>query len=211
MESTGDEGAAERAQLLARLVSDVRTARAAGKMVDDELIISGHPNLMPELGEELRKLGKVQVGRTTSRTGSVTSIPMDAGATRLPGSDVPTAANVPTIEVPGYNVLKELGRGGQAVVFLALQLSTGRKVAVKVTYEGPLADERSQARFNREVRSLAALQHPNIVAILDTGRTADGNRYIAMDYIAGCSLDEYMKYRHKKDPADPSKLLRMFL
>ena len=129
----------------------------------------------------------------------------------MPGSDVPTAANVPSVEVPGYNILKELGRGGQAVVFLALQLSTGRKVAVKVTYEGPLADERSQARFNREVRALAALQHPNIVAILDTGRTADGNRYIAMDYIAGCSLDEYMKYRHKKDPADPSKLLRMFL
>jgi len=214
MESTGDEGAAERAQLLARLVSDVRTARAAGKTVDDELIISAHPDLMPELREELQKLAKPQVRRTT-KTGRSDSFPIDPAATRLPGSDVTTdsalAANVPSVEVPGYNVLKELGRGGQAVVFLALQLSTGRKVAVKITYEGPLADERSQARFNREVRALAALQHPNIVAILDTGRTGDGNRYIAMDYIAGCSLDEYMKYRHKKDPADPSKLLRMFL
>jgi serine/threonine protein kinase len=209
MESTGDEGAANRAKLLARLVNDVRAARAAGKSADDELIISAHPELMPELREELQKLAKPQVGRST-RVARSDSFPMDPSATRLPGSDAPIA-NVPSVEVPGYNILKELGRGGQAVVFLALQLSTGRKVAVKVTYEGALADERSQARFNREVRALAALQHPNIVAILDTGRTADGNRYIAMDYIAGCSLDEYMKYRHKKDPADPSKLLRMFL
>ncbi len=210
MASTDNDEAADRAHLLARLVSDVRTARAAGKSVDDELIIAANPNLMPELREELQKLGKVQPGRTTTRTGTSGPFPVDPSATRLPGSDVPTTT-APSVEVPGYTVLKELGRGGQAVVFLALQLSTGRKVAVKVTYEGPLADERSQARFNREVRALAALQHPNIVAILDTGRTADGNRYIAMDYIAGCSLDEYMKYRHKKDPTDPSKLLRMFL
>jgi serine/threonine protein kinase len=211
MESTGNEGAADRAALIARLVSDVRNARAAGKSVDDELILSAHPQLMPELREELQKLNKPSIGRSASRTGRSDSIASDPAATRMPGSDVPTAANVPSVEVPGYNILKELGRGGQAVVFLALQLSTGRRVAVKVTYEGPLADERSQARFNREVRALAALQHPNIVAIIDTGRTADGNRYIVMDYIAGWSLDEYMKYRHKKDPTDPSKLLRMFL
>ncbi|HEY1921216.1 MAG TPA: protein kinase, partial [Tepidisphaeraceae bacterium] len=211
MESTGDEGAADRSAMIARLVADIRNARAAGKSVDDELIISAHPELMPDLRDELQKLGRPKVGRSTSRVGQSTSIPTDPAATRLPGSDVPTAANVPSVEVPGYNILKELGRGGQAVVFLASQLSTGRRVAVKVTYEGPLADERSQARFNREVRALAALQHPNIVAILDTGRTADGNRYIAMDFIAGWSLDEYMKYRHKKDPTDPSKLLRMFL
>jgi serine/threonine protein kinase len=211
MESTREEGAADRTALIARLITDIRNARAAGKSVDDDLIISAHPELMPELRQKLQELGKPQIGRTASRTGRSDSIPVDPAATRLPGSDVPTAANVPSVEVPGYNILKELGRGGQAVVFLALQLNTGRKVAVKVTYEGPLADERSQARFNREVRALAALQHPNIVAILDTGRTADGNRYIAMDYIAGCSLDEYMKYRHKKDPTDPSKLLRMFL
>ncbi len=212
MESSGDEGVADRAALIARLVSDGRSARAAGKSVDDELILSAHPQLMPELREELQKLNKPSIGRSASRTGRSDSIASDPAATRLPGSDVPTAANVPSVEVPGYNILKELGRdGGQAVVFLALQLSTGRRVAVKVTYEGPLADERSQARFNREVRALAALQHPNIVAIIDTGRTADGNRYISMDYIAGCSLDEYMKYRHKKDPTDPSKLLRMFL
>jgi serine/threonine protein kinase len=207
MESDDGKGAAaERTRLIARLVNDVRAARVAGKSADDELIISAHPNLMPELREELLKLGK----GAASRTGRIDSFSGDVGATRLPGAE-PPETTAPAVEIAGYNILKELGRGGQAIVFLALQLSTGRKVAVKVTYEGPLADERSQARFNREVRALAALQHPNIVAILDTGRTVDGNRYIAMDYIAGCSLDEYMKYRHKKDPADPSKLLRMFL
>ncbi len=58
---------------------------------------------------------------------------------------------------------------------------------------------------------LAALNHPNIVAIIDTGQTADGHRFIAMKYIAGPSLGDYMKHRLQKEPADPSKLLRLFL
>ena len=79
MESTGDEGAANRAKLLARLVNDVRAARAAGKSADDELIISAHPELMPELREELQKLAKPQVGRST-RVARSDSFPMDPSA-----------------------------------------------------------------------------------------------------------------------------------
>jgi serine/threonine protein kinase len=176
-----------------RLIDDIRLARGAGKNVDDEAIAAAYPQWMPELGRELEKLRRIEAARTAVE------------------KQADTDASKPPIQAAGYSILRELSRGGQAVVYLALQLSTGRNVALKVMREGPLADERALARFKREAQALAALNHPNIVTILDTGRTRDGSRYIAMNYIAGFALDEYMKYRHKKDQSDPSKLLRLFL
>src|ERR1051325_7585704 len=67
--------------------------------------------------------------------------------------------------VPGYRVLGEIDRGGQGVVYQAVQESTRRKVAIKVLKEGPLADPTELARFDREVDVLSRLNHPHIVAI----------------------------------------------
>lgn len=91
----------------------------------------------------------------------------------------------------GYSILREIHRGGQGVVYQALQASTKRKVAVKVMKEGPFAGPADKARFEREVQILGQLKHPNIVAIYDSG-VAGGNFYFVMDYISGQSLDEYM-------------------
>ena len=66
------------------------------------------------------------------------------------------------------------------------------------------------ARFQREVEILAALNHPNIVSIIDTGKTSDGSQFIAMNYIKGVSLAEVMQQRHRRDPTDPGRLLRTF-
>lgn len=93
--------------------------------------------------------------------------------------------------VPGYRVLHEIHRGGQGVVYQALQESTRRKVAIKVLKDGPLADESELARFDREVDVLSRLNHPHIVAIHDRGLTA-GHAYYVMDYIPGRSLDAYV-------------------
>jgi len=91
----------------------------------------------------------------------------------------------------GYQILGEVHRGGQGVVYRARQPSTGREVAIKVLREGPFAGTADKARFDREVQILRQLNHPDIVAIHDTGEAA-GHFYYVMDYIAGHALDSYL-------------------
>src|SRR5688500_14818138 len=88
-----------------------------------------------------------------------------ADALADPTAPVPSFRRLP--DLVGYRPVRALGSGGQAVVFLALQVSTGRRVAVKVLRDGAWADERQRTRFAREAQLLAALEHPHIVAIVD--------------------------------------------
>lgn len=94
--------------------------------------------------------------------------------------------------IPGYEILREVHRGGQGVVYQALQKGTRRRVAIKVMREGPFSGEHERSRFEREVRILAALRHPHIVSIHDSGSAA-GCFYFTMDYIPGDSLDHYVE------------------
>jgi serine/threonine protein kinase len=92
----------------------------------------------------------------------------------------------------GYELLRELHRGGQGVVYQAIQKTTRRKVAIKVMREGPFASQRERARFEREAQILGQLNHSGIVAIHDSGITHQGLSYFVMDYISGTPLDVYM-------------------
>src|SRR3954465_13103436 len=90
-----------------------------------------------------------------------------------PANEDSRAEQRPLFPLPGYELLREISRGGQAVVYEAVQRSTGRRVAVKVLHERSLAGSAERARFEREVKILGALDHPNVVAIVDRGRTPD--------------------------------------
>jgi len=103
----------------------------------------------------------------------------------------PRAEPVGVFSLPGYRVVREIHRGGQGVVYEAVQESTGRTVAIKVTRAGPFATAADRARFDREVQILAQLKHPNIVTIHDSGR-AFGCDYFVMDYIEGTTLDRWI-------------------
>ena len=92
----------------------------------------------------------------------------------------------------GYRIMREIHRGGQGVVYLAEQESTCRTVALKVMREGPLASDAERVRFKQEVHVLAALRHPNIVTIHDSGESG-GRFYYIMDYIEGLPLDAYVR------------------
>ncbi|MEX2081189.1 MAG: tetratricopeptide repeat protein, partial [Dehalococcoidia bacterium] len=94
--------------------------------------------------------------------------------------------------VLGYELEREICRGGQGVVYQGLQSSTGRPVAIKVMKEGPFAGPDDKARFDREVRILGQLNHPSIVTIYDSG-TASGCFYFVMNYIEGLPLDAHMR------------------
>jgi tetratricopeptide (TPR) repeat protein/predicted Ser/Thr protein kinase len=112
----------------------------------------------------------------------------------------------PANAFPGYKILREIHRGGQGVVYEAIQQSTRRKVAIKVMKEGPLAVAADQARFEREVHILGRLNHPNIVAIHESG-VVSGNHFFVMDYISGQSLDEYIRTTPRSVP----EILRLFV
>ncbi len=88
------------------------------------------------------------------------------------------------IEISGYRLLRQLGRGGMATVYLALQESVEREVALKVMSPALLADPHFGARFLREAKIAARLHHRHVVGIHDVARSGDW-LYIAMEYLAG--------------------------
>ncbi|MFH0982292.1 MAG: protein kinase [Planctomycetota bacterium] len=112
----------------------------------------------------------------------------------------------PTHAIPGYTIQQEIARGGMGVVYKAVQESTHRTVALKVMLEGPFASPSARQRFQREVELAAALEHPNIVPIFDSGRHGD-HHYFAMQYVDGVPLN-----RHLETNALPiSERLKLFL
>jgi serine/threonine-protein kinase len=88
-----------------------------------------------------------------------------------------------------YKIIKKLGAGGMATVYLAEDQELGRRVAVKILNAKHASDEQFVERFRREASSAAGLSHPNIVQIYDRGK-AEGTYYIAMEVIEGRSLKE---------------------
>jgi len=88
------------------------------------------------------------------------------------------------IEIPGYRLLRQLGRGGMATVYLAVQESVDREVALKVMSPALLADPNFGERFLREAKIAAHLHHRHVVGIYDVGRAGDYH-YIAMEYLGG--------------------------
>ena len=95
-----------------------------------------------------------------------------------------------------YEIIRILGEGGMANVYLAEDTILNRKVAVKVL-RGDLAnDEKFVRRFQREALSASSLNHPNIVEMYDVGED-DGNFYIVMEYVDGKNLKQLIKRRNK--------------
>jgi eukaryotic-like serine/threonine-protein kinase len=89
-----------------------------------------------------------------------------------------------------YRLLKPLGSGGMADVYLAHDNILQRDVALKVMSSRYAGDEEFVERFKREAQSAAALSHPNIVSIFDRGESEDGTYYIAMEYLPGGTLKD---------------------
>lgn len=87
------------------------------------------------------------------------------------------------IQVPGYLIKREVGVGGMAMVYLAVQTSLEREVALKVMNPAMVSDPSFSRRFMQEARTLASLAHPNIVAVYDVGITEEKLHYFSMQHL----------------------------
>lgn len=107
-------------------------------------------------------------------------------------SDASRVAGLHADALTGYELLRERHRGGQGVVYEALQRATKRKVAIKVLYDSPLTGGTGRRRFEREVEILSQLRHPHIVTVHDSGEAA-GRFYYVMDLVHGVPLDRWVE------------------
>jgi tetratricopeptide (TPR) repeat protein len=159
----------------------------------EEWVASAAPS--PELVRHLEECAACRARSTTIREDHrLLADLIDAAATSTPASAATPAAIAPP-EIDGYDVLAELHRGGQGVVFRAKQLSTGRDVALKVLLDGTLATPLQLARFEREIAAVVGLRHPNIVTVYDRGETRDGRRWFTMELVDGVTLDRFAEAR----------------
>ena len=92
-----------------------------------------------------------------------------------------------------YNVLKKLGEGGMGTVYLADQVSIGRKIALKVLHGQYARDEEFVRRFRTEARLAASLNHRNIMTVYDFDQADDGSLFIVMEYVEGKNLKEVIQ------------------
>ena len=110
-----------------------------------------------------------------------------------------------------YRIVKQIGRGGMADVYLAKDLILdGEEVAVKVLRTNYQTDPIAVARFQREARAMADLDHPHIVRITDIGEE-DGQQYLAMEYVAGLDLKRYIKEHHPLSNEEAVRIMGQIL
>jgi serine/threonine protein kinase len=106
-----------------------------------------------------------------------------------------------------YELLELVGGGGMADVYKAKDLLLDRLVAVKILHAQFKTDQEFIERFNREAQAAAKLMHPNIVNIYDVG-VSDGDHYIVMEYVPGCTLKELIKKKGNLPVQDAVRIAR---
>jgi len=135
------------------------------------------------------------VTRLLTRVPLIRSRPRRDSAERArSGPDRPSSAIAAPTSFADYTILRPLGSGGMADVYLAKHPRLPRLDALKVLTEGTTADPEFRERFNREADLAATLWHPHIVAVHDRGEF-DGHLWIAMDYVEGTDAARLMRER----------------
>ncbi len=114
------------------------------------------------------------------------------------------------IELENYSILEKIGEGGYGIVYKAKQISTGQTVAIKILKFKEILDQKSIkqqiARFDRETKLCAEINHPNIVKLLDKGFTANQEPFAVFEYISGQTLKDLITL-HNGLPADETGVL----
>src|SRR5215469_4742650 len=127
-----------------------------------------------------------------------------ATAPEAPAGHIPAVAQ----QLRDYRLLVRLGRGGMGTVYKAMHTRLGKLVAVKLLPPDRTRDLQSVARFQREMKAVGKLDHPNIVRALDAGE-ADGQHYLVMEYVEGLDLGQVEHRARPLAVADACELVRL--
>lgn len=147
--------------------------RDAGEQVSPEVLCRDCPDLLPALRARLNALQAMDALLSSEDPGS--------------GSPEPTRSRFP--EIPNYQILRELGRGGMGVVYEARHAASGRTVALKMHQSDRSVPSSQRARFRNEIEAIARLQHPNVVRIFEIG-THGGLPFYTMERLDGGTLED---------------------
>ncbi len=131
----------------------------------------------------------------------------NTSANEANGSTTSAATSLIGKNLDEYQILRRLGRGGMADVYVALHKTLERQVALKVLRRQLANDAGYVERFRREARAAAKLNHPNIVHVYEVGRAAD-HYYIAQELIDGGNLKDEVERNGPLNPAAASEVLR---
>ncbi len=167
-------------EVLAELVERYIERAHSGDPIDPEAFAAAHPGYSDSLRELLPVVSALARFDDPGRSG-----------------DRPTAALSPRRTLGDFRIVREIGRGGMGVVYEAEQVSTGRRVALKVLPEDAAGDPRPLARFRVEVHAASTLSHPNIVPIVAVGRD-EGIDYFVMPFVGGRTLAQLVA-EHRRD------------
>jgi WD40 repeat protein len=130
----------------------------------------------------------VTVAPTEEMVPALPTRPPAPAAELTPASMPAAAVELEGVQVPGYQIERELGRGGMGVVYMARQVGLDRLVALKMILAGGHARAAELARFKTEAEAIARLSHPNIVAVYEVGE-CQGKPFLALEFCGGGSLD----------------------
>jgi serine/threonine protein kinase len=170
----------------------------SGKTPDE--VCRGCPELLAEVWDRWKEFRRIDAA-----LGEL--LPDLPTAPDVAGTSMPPAAGLP--QVPGYELLGEVGRGGMGVIHRARELALNRHVAVKVLQDRYPLDSSIARRFTDEARITAQIQHPGVPAVYQVGDLPDGRPFLAMKLIKGCTLADLLARR--PDPAaDRGRFVAIF-
>jgi serine/threonine protein kinase len=109
---------------------------------------------------------------------------------------------------PDFEVIKVVGKGTQAEVYLARESSLDRLVAVKVLLSGSAGDDVAMARFEREAKAAASLNHPNVASVFRYGFLPNGIPFLVLQYVRGRTLEERVSAEGPLPLAEARRILR---
>ena len=201
-EATRETDAETRPARIGRVLDDFLCRRAGGERVSPDALLAQHPDLADDLRDHLDLLQDLR--------------PPGSKIDDLIRQGILTAAREARYlaELGPYKITGYIGRGGMGIVLKAYEDSLNRTVALKILRPDLANDTATLARFEREAKAAAALEHPNIVTVYAVG-AEHGVHYIAMEYVAGMNLAEMIRQpaaaglrtgRTDRQDADPTRV-----
>ncbi|HET6882749.1 MAG TPA: serine/threonine-protein kinase [Pirellulales bacterium] len=187
---------------------DPPSSPVAGELLDDPRVLSVVEEYLAQLDLGRQPDRESYVNRYPELAGAVAQcldgldLVRAAGPRSSSGSHLPAAAEPPPRALGDFQIVRELGRGGMGVVYEAVQLSLGRRVALKVLPFAATFDSRQLQRFKNEAQAAALLHHTNIVPIYAVG-CERGVHFYAMQLIEGHSLALLIRQLREQAGIDP--------